>query len=279
MPNKGFIMSIIRDTRAKISILFFVIVTVWWMLLPANSDLQEIMSKRFLWGSFYQIIALWGGLVGILIAQSWGGVKSVLGRSALAFSIGLLLQVFGQSVYSYYNLIAKIEAPYPSIGDVGFFGSIPLYIWGVLSLGRAAGVRVSLRSFSNQIWAVIIPLILLSGSYIIFLQGHTYDWSVPLTTFLDFAYPLGQAFYVSLALLIFFLSRKVLGGIMRGPTIFFLFALVVQYLADFNFLYQASRGTWYVAGYGDYLYAISYLVMSLALFYLGISYKTLAQKN
>ncbi len=279
MPKNGFITIILRDFRAKIAIIFFAIVTVWWLTLPNNSDLQDIMNKRFLWGSFYQIMALWGGLVGIVISRSWGGLKSVLGRSALAFSIGLLMQVFGQSVYSYYNLIAEIEAPYPSLGDIGFFGSIPFYIWGVSSLARAAGARVSLRSFNNQIWAIVIPLILLSGSYFIFLNNHSYDWSAPLTTILDFGYPLGQAFYVSLVILTLLLSRNVLGGLMRGPIVFFLFALVVQYLADFNFLYQASRGTWYVAGYGDYLYAIAYLIMSLALIYLGISYKTLAQKS
>src|SRR6185369_3281343 len=109
----------------------------------------------------------------------------------------------------------------------------------------------------------------LIASYMIFLQGYEFDWSNPLRVFLDFGYPLGQAFYVSLAILVFILSKNFLGGLMRPKVLLILLAIAVQYIADYNFLYQAYNETWVNGGYGDYIYLISYFLMTFALINLG----------
>ena len=262
------------DRRAQFAAFLLIIVTFWWIILHpfTTSQAESLVFKKYIWGSFYQVIALWGAVCGLLISQYWGGGKSVFGRSVMAFSLGLLFQVFGQSVYSYYNLYAQIQAPYPSVGDIGFFGSIPPYIYGAYLLARVSGIKVSLKSFGKKIQAFLIPLVALVLSYIIFLKGYQFDFSQPIKIFLDFGYPLGQAIYVSIAILTLLLSREILGGIMRGPVILFLSALIFQYICDYNFLYQASRGTWLVGGYGDYLYASSYFLMTTALLYVGVTF-------
>lgn len=262
-----------EDKRVQFTLLLLLVLSVWWLVLyPFNQD--EIFTyRKYIWGASYQLLALWGALCGILVSIYWGGYRSVFGRSVLAFSLGLLFQVFGQSVYSYYNLFAGIEAPYPSVGDLGYFGSIPLYIYGCLLLAKTSGVKVSLKSFNSKIQAFFIPFIALVLSYIVFLRGYEFDFSQPLKIFLDFGYPLGQAVYVSIAILTLILSRKMLGGVMRGPVLLFLFALILQYTSDYNFLYQASRGLWFVGGYGDYLYVLSYFLMASALIYTGNTFK------
>ena len=85
------------------------------------------------------------------------------------------------------------------------------------------------------------------------------------SVFLDFGYPIGQAVYVSIAILAFILSKDVLGGIMRGPIIFVIYALVIQYLADSNFLFQVINSTWINGGYGDFLYTLAYFLMAISL--------------
>lgn len=261
----------LRSKLVLVTILLLIVITLWWAYLSpfTESDSVDLTYSRYVWGASYQIIALWGGVVGLLTARRWGGISSVLGRSINAFSLGLLFQVFGQIVYSYYNIFAQIEAPYPSLGDIGFFGSIPLYIYGAFLLARVSGTKVSLRSFVNQTWAVIIPVAILTISYWMFLTDYTFDWSAPLTVILDFGYPVGQAIYVSVAILALLLSRGVLGGIMKLPIFFLLIALLVQYCSDFNFLYQVHNENWFVGGYGDYLYTLSYFLMALALIYMG----------
>jgi hypothetical protein len=251
-----------HDWSAQAAVFLFVaLVTWWWALFAFDLSVED---KR-IWGATYQIMAFWGGIWGLFIAKGWGGIKSVMGRAIIAFAVGLLMQVFGQSVFSFYNIFLAVEVPYPSLADIGYFGSIPFYIYGIFNLARASGIHISLKSFKNQLLALTVPLVGLWLSYSYFLVGYEFDWSDPMRVFLDFGYPLGQAFYVSLALLTFLLSKKTLGGIMKNKVLFILLSLAVQYAADYNFLYQAYAGTWGVSEYGDVLYLVAYLFMALGL--------------
>lgn len=259
---------ITKDRVVQVVLALFVLLLIWWVyILQAGNE-----TGNLLWAASYQIIALLGGVWGVRIAQDWGSRKSIMGRSITAFAVGLLLQTFGQSVFSFYNLFLQVEIPYPSISDIGFFGSIPFYIYGILLLAKASGVTISLQSYGRKIQAIIIPLILLGLSYYFFLGAYEYDGNGLLKAFLDFGYPLGQAIYVAIAILTYILSKKVLGGIMRGRILFILLALIAQYIADSNFLYQAINLTWVNGGYGDVLYMIAYLLMALGLLQLRVSY-------
>jgi hypothetical protein len=242
---------------------------LWWLYLQPF-DLEVTRNMRQLWGATYQILALYGGLVGLFISRRWGGYKSLIGKIILVFSLGLLLQVFGQSYSSYYVFHYQVESPpYPAIGDIGFFGSVIAYICGIILLAKAAGVKNRLKATHNKFWAFAIPFVILFGSYWYFLRGYEIDPSNFLLTFLDFGYPLGQAFYVSVAVLALVMSRNILGGIMKKPIWFLIFALIFQYLSDTFFLYQAHAGTWYVGNINDFLYCASYFIMGLAIISMG----------
>jgi hypothetical protein len=121
--------------------------------------------------------------------------------------------------------------------------------------------------------AVLIPLAMLGFSYFMFLKEYAFDWSQPLRIFLDFGYPLGEAMYVSLAIVAFALSQKMLGGAMRTPMLLFIVALVAQYVAEFTFLYQSLNGLFVGGGLADYLYLTSYFLMAVSLIQLAVTYK------
>ncbi len=255
---------------SAIACVLFLVLLVWWAILHitgASSNAQQV------WAASYQVMALYGAIIGIIVSQRWGGMKSVIGRSILAFSVGLLLQVWGQSTYSFYIYFLDQAVPYPSIGDIGYFGSIFAYLYGAMLLAKASGVKISLRSYDRLAIAALLPLALLWVSYLVFLRSYDFDWSVPLKVALDLGYPLGQAAYVSAAAVAFILSRTILGGIMRVPIICFIVALVFQYFADFTFLFQANQGSWYAGGWNDFLYATSYTLMTYALIYIGTIYR------
>lgn len=185
------------------------------------------------------------------------------------FSLGLLAQEFGQLAYAYLNFYKNTPVPYPSIGDIGYFGSILLYTYGVILLAKASGVKIRLNSFSKILQAILFPLIILSLGYSFFLPGYDVAWSNPIKIFLDFGYPLGQSVYISLAILTYILSKQKLGGLMKNKILFVLIALFVQFLCDYTFLYQSSRGIWVVGGFNDYMYLVSYFLMTLALLQLN----------
>lgn len=256
------------DNRMYLVMFVFGLFFLWWVGLRI---FPELSPSADLFSDTYGLSAMVGGLIGLQISQRWGGMRSKMGGTLTMFSAGLISQSLGQLVYTYYYLVLHVEVPYPSLGDLGFFGSIPLYMYGIYLLGRASGVRVSMASFKTQPWALVAPLAILGYSYYIFLQGYEFDWSNPMLVLLDFGYPLGQAGYLSLALLTYLLSRKVLGGVMRRKILWILGALCIQYLADYMFLFQVYNDTWVAGGINDWMYLVSYFVMTLALFNIRVS--------
>lgn len=255
--------SLKKEWQVQVTVFGFLILTVWWAFLNISGSKETFHS--YIFGASYGLIAAWGGCWGIVIAKKWGGVKSIMGKAVLSLSLGLLAAEFGQLVFSYYNIFLNDPIPYPSLADVGFFSNIPLYFIGTFLLAKASGVKFTIERITHIAQIILIPLAMLSLSYFLFLQEYSFDWSDPLRVFLDFGYPLGQAIYVSMALLTYSLSKNILGGVMRPRIMFLLVAFVLQYIADFNFLYQNLDGTWLNGGYGDYLYLLAYFIMALGI--------------
>ncbi len=257
--------------RFKLFILItFLGFTVWWLyiaLFLRNTDHYSNVHNQ-VFAAAYGVMSLLGGIIGLIASKKWGGRKSALGKALLFFALGLFAQEFGQLAYSFYLYALKVEIPYPSIGEVGYFGSVLLYIYAVIQLAKVVGVKFSLKDRRGKFIAAVLPLLLLTGSYLFFLRDYQFDFSSvksTLTVILDFGYPLGQALYVAVALLTYILSRKLLGGLMKNKILFVLFALLVQYIADFAFLDAAKAQKVFPAGANDFLYLVSYTVMALAL--------------
>lgn len=251
-------------------ILVFLGFTGWWLYITLAlrhvDHYSNIHNQAF--ASTYGVMSLLGGLVGIVASLRWGGHRSLIGRSLLFFSAGLIAQEFGQIAYSYYQYAAHVQIPYPSWGDLGYFSSVLFYIYASYLLLKATGAKLLLKDNSKRVVAIILPLILLGASYIYFLRDYKFDFSSAQSTvavLLDFGYPLGQATYISLALLTFLLSKKLLGGIMKKKILAILLALVVQYIADFTFLEAAKTQKVFPGGANDYLYLLAYTAMALAL--------------
>ncbi len=259
----------------KIIIWLFVVFFIWWIILQLVSNRTELW-----WGNLYQLIALIGGIGGLYISNYlFYEMKSLIlvRRAIFFFSIGLLLQVLGQNVFSYYNMVLKVPIPYPSFADVGYFGSVLCYLYALILLAGITGVKLTFKSFISKIEFLLIPAVILLVSFTLFLKGYAYDLSSPVRIFLDFAYPIIEAVYVSLALIILLFAKDLVGGVMKWPSL--LLAMFVQYIADFNFLYQAKNGTWVSGRYGDLLYMIAYFILALALIRLGITFQKLLEKN
>lgn len=262
-----------------ISISFFLVWLTFWLYLQIFvRDPTSVLFAAF--SDSYGAMALISGVIAFAVAQKWGGMKSLVGKAIFMFAIGLLLQAFGQITYTVYAVFLQTDVPYPSLGDVGYFGSIPFYAYGAWLLGKVSGSYVTLQKHKgNILWILLIPAIILYFSYKAFLIGYEFDWNYPLVIFMDFGYPLGQAYYISLAILAYILTRKLLGGMMKSRVLLILLALVIQYVADYMFLYQYARGTWYPGGINDLTYLIAYFVMTIAIIKFTEPYERLVKGN
>jgi len=257
---------IIKDKMLATAWAVFLFFFFWWLyfIVIRGSGINDFTNQVF--GQFYGLMALVGACFGFVISKKWGGFKSAIGKALIAFSIGLLLQEFGQLSYTYYILVDKIEIPYPSLGDIGYFGSIIFYIYGVLMLAKASGVHTTFNTWKGRFVAVGLPVLFLGLAYWSFLSGqYNFGSENILAMMLTFGYPLGQAVYISIALTTIVLSRGLLGGIMKSKVEFILIALMVQFAADYTFLYQTKMGTWTAGGINDFMYLVAYFVMTIAL--------------
>lgn len=255
------IRSLFRERLTQATIVIFLILTAWWIIIFLSKTTDAISNHAF--GFIYGGFSLWGGLIGLQVSKRWGGLKSTMGKAILFLTLGLLFQAFGQYSFWYYNYFLKIAIPYPGIPDIGYFGTIPCYIVAALLLAKASGVKVSLSTYKSKIQAIILPLIILGVGYFLFLKEYDFSQVTPLQIFLDFGYPLGQATYISIGILIYSLSRGILGGVMKSRILFIIFAFFLQFLADYIFIY--FHDLYFPASFIDYFYLLAYVVMSLNL--------------
>jgi hypothetical protein len=237
-------------------------ILLWWIKL----QLYPNVDQAYLFNWSYGLIALGGAIYGIRISiTKWGGWNSVIGRGLIFLSLGLLGQWFGLQIWTYYNVVAKVEVPYPSLADVGYFALIPAYTVAAIMFAKASGTQFSLKTVKGKIQAVIIPLIFLGIAYGLFLKDVGFDTSNLVKLFLDLGYPLGEIIPVVIALVTLVLSRKLLGGTMSHRIFYLIAAFSFQFITEYAFIYTSGKNIYVNGGINDLMYATSYTIMAVGL--------------
>src|SRR3990167_5536108 len=122
-------------TLKLIFVSYWLILFVGWLYIFTQN--KENTDASYLFGALYALIALAGSLLGFFyIARGWGGFSSSVGKAVSFLSLGLFGLAFGQLVWSYFNIVAKIEIPYPSIAYFGYFSIVPFYGISMLILTK-----------------------------------------------------------------------------------------------------------------------------------------------
>lgn len=205
-------------------------------------------------GAIYQfalgLIPLIGGIHGLTKAKQWGGAKSFVGRALLFISIGAICWGAGQMFWSlYYNILSKVDIPYPSFADVGYSLSFPFLALGLISLSKATGARLSLKNSTGKIVALVVTALAAAAAYYLLIVvargGHIDFKEGGLKLFFDIAYPLGDLMIFLLSLLIYGLSFNYLGGKYKWPALSILFGLLILFLGDFTFSYTTTVKSYY----------------------------------
>ncbi len=243
---------------------YLIAVIIFWIILQVAKQQEGVYN--YLYSFFFSLIPLVGGVIGMTKAKLWGGFKSYVGKAVFFISLGLFMWGAGSMGWSYYNLVAHIEAPYPSLADLGFAPSIFFYGLGAIYLSKATGAKFGLRNKAAKFFAFAAPLVILIGSYYVLVtvgRGGVLlpEGETPLKMVLDIAYPLGDFVSLAVAVVISGLSFRYLGGRMKSSIISILLGLAVMYVADFIFSYTTTAGTFYNGDFGD-------LVLTLGLFFL-----------
>ncbi len=263
------------NTPSKIIISLYVITTFFWFLFIVTTKYTatlegwkfEYLLKSFLVGM--TILPLVGGLLGLKNAFDWGGRKSVLGRAVLGISLGLITWAGGMIVWNYYLFFTNIEVPYPSLADAIFILSWPLWIYGLMQLSKVIGIKFAWRNLSNRIYIFFFSgIIILLSVYLIF--GVARDWTLTfdgdaIKLFFDLFYPIGSIVISTLVLIIYWLSKKFLGGVYKSSIIVLFIGFILNYASDFTFSLTTTNETYFNGHFVDFMFTTAMFTLSLGL--------------
>jgi two-component system, sensor histidine kinase PdtaS len=256
---------------ARILILIYTVTAALWILLTLKTGHSSHEAGLYLQMVLF-IVPFLGSIFGIRNAESWGGLKSAVGKAVMFLSLGTLTWSLGMLAWNYYIFIAMVEVPYPSLADVFFILSWPLWALGVFFLSKATGVKFALRQAKGKAIIVAVPLLAAAASYyllvvvarggVLELDG-TNGWKL----FFDLFYPIGTAVILAMALTFFSLSMDFLGGLYKKPITILILGFIVNYLADFTFSLTTTSGTYFNGHFVDMLFltAMYFIALSLSI--------------
>jgi hypothetical protein len=242
--------------------------SMWVIIRFTGTTTDEI---NYIYSLLLGIFPLVAGFKGLEAAQKWGGFASVLGRAIGALAIGVMFWGLGELVWSYYNLILEVPAPYPSLADAVWILGYLFWILSALSLIKVSGVRLVLKK-RPHLWGVA-ALVILAGmaiSYYLLIvvarQNHILsDPHSATKVFLDIYYPFGDFAAFTLVAIIGSVSLSYIGGKLRTPIVLTMLGLATMYVADTVFAYTTTKGTFYNGDVGDLLLLIGMSFLSLSL--------------
>jgi len=267
----------------KIIVAIFTGMAAWWIFININS--YQNTTNNFLYGAALGILPIISSIFGLINAKKWGGFHSIMGKAVIFLSLGLLTWGVGTLVFAYYNIFLNVEVPYPSIADLFYIISWPLWSLSMVNLSKATGVKFQLKKMSGRLALSVIPLITILISYymlIVVARGGSgfIDLSGSLLkTFFDLAYPIGDVVILTIALLLYGLSFNYLGGRFKWPIIMVLMGFVMNYLGDFTFVYTVTKETYFVANWVDLLYTITFFLIGLGISLLGPTFEKIKNNN
>lgn len=251
---------------------YFGAMVLWWLFLFFTNSTDNL--SNYLFAFFFGLIPIFGGIFGIRNFNKWGGLRSFVGKGLLFVSLGLITWGVGQVIFSYYNLFLDVEVPYPSLADVSFILSWPLWGIGIFNLSRATGVKFALRNAKGRTLLIIIPAIAIIASYYLLVtiaRGGVIelDTSNALKLFFDLFYPIGSVVLLTMSALVYSLSFSYLGGRFKIPIYLILVGFIVNYMADFSFSYTTTVETFFSGNWVDLLFATAMFIISLGLTFLS----------
>ena len=264
MKQKSFLIILI--SLYTVAVIFWL--TLVFLIKYSLISESTVQFLRLLTQVPLAIIPLVGGIFGLKNYVIWGGVKNTLGKSSLFLSLGLISWASGMIAWNYYIFFTKIEIPYPSIADFGFVFGLLFLIIGVSALYKMIGVKFALRNKRGKFILFIFPVIVILVSTYLLIDvargGVLFNSSESyLKLFFDILYPLGDAVILTIIGLLYFLSRKFLGGVYKTPILVLFSGFLFFYISDFLFSYTTTQGTYFNGHFVDFLFTTSMFTLSL----------------
>jgi hypothetical protein len=171
----------------------------------------------------------------------------------LMLLIAIALYFFGRVTYGYYEVIAKIQIPFPSLAD-GFRLAAYLFLFAlmldlIISFKRASMPVSSVHEFLSL--ALLLGLIFYVLSLALFIPILTTDGMTPLKKFLNVAYPVADLLIIFFILVVMQFTSLFSRGIFFKPWRYILAGFIFMCVGDIFFSYYNWTGVYNPGNYID----------------------------
>ncbi|EKE01567.1 MAG: hypothetical protein ACD_21C00103G0001 [uncultured bacterium] len=238
------------------------VVTVWvYWFAPTGSITDYVQAAVYV---IAPAIAVLGGL---LTVKEYGW-KSTAGRIFLIITLGLACWLIGEGLWTYYDLVLKID-PFPSVADWFYFiAYIPLSIgllWQYKFLHKTAHTPLGYtqRLLLTMVAVLLSGIALYFGVFKSIQPEHTLFENV-----VAMGYGVADVILVLVGLVITIVTIEMRGGKFASAWWWFLFGIFCTFIADIAFAmytpqYEIAAGFYKPAL--DTIWIVGYLSMGYGL--------------
>lgn len=226
--------------------LFFVFMLVWALYLQTLGDKTTVYNYLFNFG--FALLFL-GVCPMVVLSRKYIEGSTQLGKAFLFYSLASISYGIGLIIWVYYNLVAKVEVPYPSVADAFFIAFYPLMSIGIFFMIRIFSVQLNIRLIGETALILILASLL-----VLFVTKPDFSGELTfLNNILNLAYPIFDA--VLLALM--YLLIRISAGKFYLGLFFLISALFFQALADILFSLRTAQEIYWNGDISDILYTCS----------------------
>ncbi len=240
----------------KFLFLLLVIMSAWTLYLTIVSQKQSFLNYSYNSGLGILYLA---GMIPALHFFLQRNNDSITSKIFLYFGIGQLVWALGAFSWLYYNSVLSIEMPYPSAADILFFAFnlfTGLACWYLL---KKMKITITASRVITPFLAIFLIYIL--GAFLLTWQELT-SGSL-LEVFINFMYPICDAFLFALAFVIFNNQEKWNIGVL-----YLVVGLLIQVIGDIMYSILDALGTYWNGSTPDLLYAVSGFFLGMSILYL-----------
>jgi diguanylate cyclase (GGDEF)-like protein len=240
----------------------------WWCVTLICAAVTGLFALVMVFNPLGLGVTVWIDDIGEGVAAALGAVACGYAASSKAGLLRLSWYLLaaasaswaiGEGVWCWYQLVANVEVPFPSLADLFFLLAVPLMVAGVLFLAEASGaVTRSMRSLLDGAiiacsllfvsWATALGTVWSSGGEGLFAR------------IVGLAYPLGDVVTATVALTSLARAkgtgRRQLGLLAAG--------VVSLAVSDSMFAYLTGNGTYGNGNWMDTGWVAGFLIIGLA---------------
>ncbi len=244
----------LRFTRFTVLLLICLVFCLGWALV-----LELMPEKDTVWNHLYNLVFasvfLPGGILGVYSGMKFG-LKSIGGKALFFLGWGLISWSVGLVIWVGYNLILRVDVPYPSWSDL-FFSVLfyPFVGVGYFYTVRLFTAQIPKRYLIDSIIIVSLSTVAVFG----FFSQPDLSADLPvLEKILNVVYPAGDVLLVSIASL----ALRIYKGKIPMSLLVLIVGLLLKTVADFMFSYLAAANLYWNGDISDVTFTFAGFCMS-----------------